>query len=774
MVTALSLPGVSAAPSAKCLQWTADGQLLVLTKSAVHILTPNVAISREMTSNAGHIEEPEQDLDSGDVRRVEWLRTMITLEKTLAYQWPTDSKDWGAVALGSLDPGFRAVTSSPSNLTGDASCLLVVLNSNMELTLWGPVKNLLTGEWSRLMDLTAFLRAHFTAASDDPALESVLRAQSTCIGWSSQADFGLAPTPLFDRSLLAVGNRAGSVTFLRFCGKKDGTWEVECAATVPVADRWVTHVAWSSWKRPQSGTCEAYIACGIADGSVVVLRVTQTLHSQPSPSGFVPRYNVRATFDVRDVKPAEAGWGEVTSMKWTTPSADVDTLVYSKPGKLYVWALASNGHSPIFRTIALHTQHVSVGSSALTPVVGLEYVTSEDTLVVALTDGSFHTVLHFSGTRTTAEPPAEPGLSGLRLSKTARATFAAAEPENTTTRDVNRHYGMVSYDGFSWFAWLHESCRPTDFSYKHDARHTCMLVVAKLWDAEWKTCLLADLRTSIAAASAESPLACLRPALLHLQDPKSLASICGRLLGLLKQDPALSDAPPPSFSSSVDDATAEFRPDYVQSLGAHLLGSAALYSLRKRLLIASVCARTAELDHDRQAFANVATSCQSRIESRVQTAILRYILLALPALTDADKPFAMRMVARACLPGSDPDVVRDAHALAAKLGSTATSEGAPNQYEPCPACQAPIPFHNAAAAECPHGHVWARCSVTSYIIATPLVRACVSCNCKAFIPTQQPADPLISGNVRDSWLAADTLTAARRCLRCGNNFVMLL
>lgn len=88
----------------------------------------------------------------------------------------------------------------------------------------------------------------------------------------------------------------------------------------------------------------------------------------------------------------------------------------------------------------------------------------------------------------------------------------------------------------------------------------------------------------------ESPLACLRPALLHLQDPKSLASICGRLLGLLKQDPALSDAPPPSFSSSVDDATAEFRPDYVQSLGAHLLGSAALYSLRKRLLIASVCA----------------------------------------------------------------------------------------------------------------------------------------------------------------------------------------
>lgn len=30
------------------------------------------------------------------------------------------------------------------------------------------------------MDLTAFLRAHFAMASDDPALENVLRAQSTC------------------------------------------------------------------------------------------------------------------------------------------------------------------------------------------------------------------------------------------------------------------------------------------------------------------------------------------------------------------------------------------------------------------------------------------------------------------------------------------------------------------------------------------------------------------------------------------------------------------
>ena len=130
--------------------------------------------------------------------------------------------------------------------------------------------------------------------------------------------------------------------------------------------------------------------------------------------------------------------------------------MYSKPGKLHFLTLASNGHLPSLRTIALHTQHLSVGSSALTPVVGAEYVPSEDTLVVGLADGSFHAVPHFSGTRTGAEPPAQPMLSSLQLSKTARAVFVAAEPEKPNNKDVNRHYGMVSYDGHAWLTWLHE------------------------------------------------------------------------------------------------------------------------------------------------------------------------------------------------------------------------------------------------------------------------------------------------------------------------------
>lgn len=38
----------------------------------------------------------------------------------------------------------------------------------------------------------------------------------TGIEWSPQPDWGLTPAPPIDASLLAVGSRAGSITFLRY------------------------------------------------------------------------------------------------------------------------------------------------------------------------------------------------------------------------------------------------------------------------------------------------------------------------------------------------------------------------------------------------------------------------------------------------------------------------------------------------------------------------------------------------------------------------------
>lgn len=64
-----------------------------------------------MSSNVEHVEEPEQHPHSGDVRRVAWLRTMISLEKTLYLQWPVDSQGafhlFGPLALYTLSNYHR-------------------------------------------------------------------------------------------------------------------------------------------------------------------------------------------------------------------------------------------------------------------------------------------------------------------------------------------------------------------------------------------------------------------------------------------------------------------------------------------------------------------------------------------------------------------------------------------------------------------------------------------------------------------------------------------
>jgi len=84
----------------------------------------------------------------------------------------------------------------------------------MELTIRGPVKNHVRGEWAKLIDITTAISADVEL--NEPTFVRTLRAQTTGIGWSPQAEFGLAPAPHVDGSLLAVGNRAGSVRFLRY------------------------------------------------------------------------------------------------------------------------------------------------------------------------------------------------------------------------------------------------------------------------------------------------------------------------------------------------------------------------------------------------------------------------------------------------------------------------------------------------------------------------------------------------------------------------------
>ena len=151
------------------------------------------------------------------------------------------------------------------------------------------------------------------------------------------------------------------------------------------------------------------------------------------------------------------------------------------------------------------------------------------------------------------------------------------------------------------------TANPSDFSYKHDAKHSSMLIAAQMWeDAEddallerlantlngirtgipitASACLNHSLVTQSTAAGSE-PLHVLRPYLFHLRDQRKLAPLHPRFLEILK--PTFADHSVgihiPQYTGEM---TPEVRRDFRTSLSRHLFGWDILLSLRMRLSLA--------------------------------------------------------------------------------------------------------------------------------------------------------------------------------------------
>ncbi|OBZ74221.1 hypothetical protein A0H81_05958 [Grifola frondosa] len=335
------------------------------------------------------------------------------------------------------------------------------------------------------------------AEKPELTLAKTLQAQTTCIGWSSQTDFGLTPAPSIDGSLLAAGNRAGSITFLRFLGKSG---EIQCVETVPVSDRWVNHLAWSSWRAPEHGMCEALLACGCTDGSVILVKVVQSLSSTIQ---FASDHELKQSFEIQDVRPCEPDGRGITGMKWVDVNAHgvSSVSVFHKSGMLHLWS----GVSAAFgwsgsRALLLRTQKLS------------------DALVVSLSDGSFHVVHNLSVEPSMDPPPAATGFTSGGLSAASRSVYLKTESEQPQFKDVNCINGMMSYDGGSMFVWIYES--------------------SQLWNDDIDSGVLDALAEKIAYAKAvtgEAPISLLRPVFLHLREPQRLSRLYLQILEILRR-----------------------------------------------------------------------------------------------------------------------------------------------------------------------------------------------------------------------------------------------
>ncbi|KAF9269144.1 hypothetical protein L218DRAFT_422632 [Marasmius fiardii PR-910] len=796
----LNFSSILNSPSPKCLQWSPDGQACFVTKSAVYILTPEPGINHDLYSllpsalqtatfsNNSTTKPNQTESDATSQLTLNWFRTMIQYDSKSAdlCRWPDFSQDFAAVSLGSIDPSIWSVTFSPSGVGASTGCIICVLTTNMDLSLWKPTKNALKGEWIKILDIVPILLDTYEFHSP---LMRTLSSQVVSVEWTSPADFGIQPTPIIDGSLLVCGTRAGTLIFLRFVPVDSS---VEVIETVHLSKEWIMHISVTSWTVVEPGICKATLAYATSQGKIGIIGIKQSLaqETEKPPS-------IECDFKQTDERVAEKVIG-VTALKWLQVPNRTPILTYTVPGVLRLWASSETPEPPWSgtRTFFLKTHKTHVASSCLHPVVGLEYLPLQDLLLVCLLDGSFHVVKSL-GTSPVLDDEED-------ISRNARTVFERVEhlnqlragPAGEEKRekdkdekekkevrlgraDANTTSAMACYDHTGIVVWIHEPTRPADFSYKHDAKHNSMLVVARLWDGLTDEAFLRYLTESTSpckTAHGVTPLRTLRPVFFHMRSKSFLDRLHAqitRILGLQDSDSiVMTDniVLPTGCTDGQESLTPDGRKALRESLTMHLFGWDALVSLRMRLSLADYAWKLSEDAQKRTEYGKTAEALLTCICHRNLRTMLRHLTAVAPAFTVDDAPFVLRMVVQSLLPGTLPELSAEGE----KLSTHAMFGGQANGtlHELCPACHVEVPLENIVNARCSNGHVWSRCSVTTFILSTPDVRTCIGCTRKAFLPLSMHKSAV--KKELKGWFVEELLEAVHWCLFCGNAFVSVL
>ncbi|KAF9649199.1 hypothetical protein BDM02DRAFT_3095185 [Thelephora ganbajun] len=738
MDATITIAAIPTDPALQNLQFSPDGQVLLATRFALYILTPDLGVNFDASSTA--------KIATGSFS---WFRTVIDVGDSPLQNWFVDTQGWAAVALGSVERALRSVAVSPALVAANDGSVIALLTSDMALTVWSAPRNHVRGGWSRV---PSFI---FSYSKMDQSLTSI----HTAIAWSSQSTFTSTLKPLVDGSLLAVGTRAGSLHLLRSVFSHHGRESMEVVSTVEAGDRWITHCAWAPWKALDAQTVVSTLACGLGNGGIVLINVTQMLlMALPgSPS------SLEVATVIRNEKAAVADKRIITAMKWISRQDGTPILVYCKPGTVHLYTTSSPNTSwPGLVDIRLQNQKTSRNSSELHPCCGIEYNNERDSAVLAIADGSIHVVGDLGGVPKYVNST-ESGFSSRGLSTLTRNLFLKNEGRGTIDAVAAKISGMTSISNGSILLWVYEAVRPSDFSYKHKAERTINLVLTPLSgpaDEVVPHGLRATLDTSPAG---QLPITSLFPTFLYLHNTERLKKTLEQILELLKLDvdrePIVPDVSHPS--------------DSFQRHFETLYGDQELNRLRIKLCVADFCWKWLSGAENLQKLCGEAAVSILRAISR--RAFLVYLTLGLAkasSLTAGDCVFLRRVILQSRSDGESHLVQRKALELEELLQTMPVAGELPIE-EGCPACKSEIPFRDIRTAACQNGHPWTRCSITTLVLTTSQVRTCLGCTRKAFSPVQSGLGGHPSA-VAESQLMAGVLQAATRCLFCGNRFVYLL
>lgn len=419
---------------------------------------------------------------------------------------------------------------------------------------------------------------------------------------------------------------------------------------------------------------------------------------------------------------------------------------------------------------------------------------ASENIIAAKTSAGSKKHGHVSTTEsTTITRSSDVPITSETLTESSRTFFVRAQQHASfgvssvpDYMDVNRIDGFVPYDSCGTVAWIYEVSRPTDFSYKHEAKHACTLLVAPLWSAddEWVVKTIEEkmdwsksgngMRCATRVAAAHL----LRGIFLHLADTTRFERLRGALLNILDCDMQEDPSTTIVFPEWTRPCSEEIKTRLRKSLATQFFGWESFLRIRMKLALADGCWKLCQDAQMRNDFGQAARIHLAAISHRVLRILVRHLTAIVTTLSPADVPFVLRVVVQSLLPGSPSDLSSEAQALSDKVNAMmAIGQGWDGLHEMCPACHVEVPLQDITQATCLKGHLWARCSVTSFILSTAMVRTCIGCNRKALLPPSQSfptEDDSWMPVAARSWVVKELLESVDRCLFCGNSFVRIV
>ncbi|WVF71458.1 hypothetical protein IAT40_006262 [Kwoniella sp. CBS 6097] len=667
---------------------------------------------------------------NGEIR---WWNTGIEIDKDGSrddvYGWAEVGEESTAV-LREKEVTTRQAIWSPSNLSDIGGCLLVVLSSNMQVSVYAPRNDAYSKQWDEIADLTALTRTLLPRQATQPELteHGMLELRTTTLAWSSHPP--VESMVGIDGSLLALSNRAGKIAFWSYGPQK--RFKRLGVIDLPIKGGWVVDMAWSEWDSVDKHTCEVHLALSLSDGSIRPLHIRRSVGAYPESDGS-PSWKLEVS------QPFMLDRGDkrtVTSIKWIQ-----DVLVWTKAGSVHLFADRDNNTVSWEGVRTLRLERVGNWASAngLGPCVGIHRINHESVLIV-LSSLTAHLITSFTTSPTLAHPH-----ESLKLSLGMRDVFvdqlitdplikmrwrtATIEPEGWTA-----HTSGWSEVG-SWGSigtWVTEPVNFHNLDSATEGKRSISLNVANLG----KAAPMPDLSVLEALQGVldhppklihVSPGKALLPYLLHIH---SLAdsSVAGKeLLNLLNA------ASPTSTLSQPD------------NLATTLWGDAALDSLRLRLVLAQFCTTT--FPDSAAEFKQALEQVSAIIDQRLLGALLRWVngLSEVSSAGSTDRQFLSLLVksARTNNDVASEQLVQNianrlTHQIAASNSGETVGGGNACWEERCPACSKEV----AADGICAKGHVWARCSITHLLITHPHYRVCSTCPAISLLPRKILQPPI--------------------------------